>query len=223
MRPKINYPLLNFVVLGGCIGLLPLLTGCDSVTSGSKIESRVKEMPELFAQLPVEAQETIRWGYVKKGYNPAMVYMAFGEPDKTEVSEDKTRITWIYDDDTILSQEVSMRTGAAENGSAYHSSSGQSGFGGEAITMAQIDQNNGSRGAAGSGLTNDGTGKITAKALVIFERGKVKTVRRVESPPREKTFENHLNFFEVDSIIYMPEGDVRLGEATEVSEEKKDE
>ncbi len=196
MLTKIPSRRFSIAGLCGCVGLIAMLSGCDTVTTGAKIEARIQEMPELFAQLPKEAQKDIRWGYIKKGFNPAMVYMALGSPSKRESSEDKTKVTWTYYDDTVISQEVAMRSGAAENGTAYYTGGitkpGSTPFVlGQTPTSKQV-ADSGVRGPSGSGLDYFEVGDHAARVLVIFDQGRVMTVHRIEATPREETFEDKL-------------------------------
>jgi len=190
---KVTSRWLKIVLLSGSIGLLAMFAGCKTAMTGAKIEARIQEMPEVFAQLPKAAQKDIRWGYIKKGFTPPMVYMALGNPEKTEVSEDKTRITWTYYDDTVVSQEVAMRSAAAEAGSAYSAANfrtrGDSppAAPGEPKSSRQAFDERGMPGA--ESYTED---THAAKVLVIFDQGKVMAVHRIESTPRDERFEDAL-------------------------------
>ncbi len=227
MRPP-NISLgLKIAVIGCSVCCFVLLAGCETATTGAKIEARIQEMPEVFAQLPKAAQQAIRWGYVKKGFNPVMVYMALGQPAKTEVSKDKARVMWTYYDDTVVSQDVAMRTAAAENGTAYHTGgisvpgAGTTAVGAE-NTEQHVMERTGGRGAKGLGQSYYDMNEHTARVLVFYDHGKVTDVKRIESTPREKTFEDALRSFNNDTPV-IPEGDVQMGEASEVTENKKDE
>ncbi len=165
----------------GCIGLIALVSGCETATTGARIDARIQEMPEVFAALPKEAQKDIKWGYVKLGFTPAMVYMALGNPAKTVVSDDKTRITWTYYDDTVISNEVAMRSAAAEAGSAYSNANLSSP--GTAAPAAAGDPKSSTQafnesGMVGSeGYTEESHGD---EVMIIFDNGAVMAVHRIE-------------------------------------------
>ena len=71
---------------------LVLLAGCQSV------ESRIKEKPDLFANLDAATQDKIKQGIIEIGYTEDMVYLALDKPDqkRESVSENGKSTTWIY-------------------------------------------------------------------------------------------------------------------------------
>jgi len=60
-------------------GLLMLLLAAGCATPAS----RIRRNPDLFASFPAAAQELIRQGRIELGFNPDMVRMALGAPDRT--------------------------------------------------------------------------------------------------------------------------------------------
>ncbi len=220
MHMKPSSPLLIIGLSTIWIGLLILLSGCEFATTGAKIEARIQEMPEVFAEYPEDIQKTIRWGYVKKGYSKTMAYMALGKPNRVETSKNGARVTWIYYDETVVSQDVAMRSASAESGTAYHTAGvakpgARPVIPGEVLTARQIAEDSGTRGPDGTGQTYYDERDHSARVLVVFEHGRVTTVQRIESTPRDRTFEDTLRSFN-DEEKRLPEGDVRMGEATEV-------
>lgn len=71
---------------------LAVLAGCNSP------ESRIKDNPQLFAQLTPEQQNLIKQGKVAVGFTPDMVRLALGEPDSVRVRTDAkgSREIWHY-------------------------------------------------------------------------------------------------------------------------------
>lgn len=71
---------------------LLVLAGCQNV------ESRIKEKPDVFAQLDVATQDKIKQGIIDLGYTQDMVYLALGEPDQKREALSATgqTVTWIY-------------------------------------------------------------------------------------------------------------------------------
>lgn len=71
---------------------LGFITGCQSV------ESRIKEKPEVFAQVDKATQDKIKQGIIDIGYTEDMVYLALGAPDqkRESVRASGRSITWIY-------------------------------------------------------------------------------------------------------------------------------
>lgn len=72
--------------------LLVLLAGCSTPAS------RIRQNPEIFAQLNPADQELIRQGKVAVGFTAEMVRLALGEPDRltTRSSEARTSEVWHY-------------------------------------------------------------------------------------------------------------------------------
>lgn len=77
-----------FILAGAILGLV----GCQSV------ESRIKEKPEVFAQVDKETQEKIKQGIIDIGFSEDLVYLALGKPDQKRESVSATGNTsaWIY-------------------------------------------------------------------------------------------------------------------------------
>jgi hypothetical protein len=71
---------------------LAVITGCQTV------DSRIKEKPEVFAQVDKATQDKIRQGIIELGYSEDMVYLALGAPDqkRESVSAAGKSVTWIY-------------------------------------------------------------------------------------------------------------------------------
>ena len=93
----------SLTVLLVCIGL----SGC-AATNGGRIQARINEKPDAFAKLTKQQQKDIKWGYVKRGYTPDMVYFAFGKPDQIIASADKTSYVWVYLDRAAINQDAAM-------------------------------------------------------------------------------------------------------------------
>jgi len=74
------------------LGLFLLAAGCQSV------ESRIKEKPEVFANVDKATQDKIKQGIVDLGYTTDMVYLALGEPDqkRESVNAAKQTASWVY-------------------------------------------------------------------------------------------------------------------------------
>jgi len=71
---------------------LAFLTACQTV------DDRIKEKPEVFANVDTATQDKIKQGIIDIGYSEDMVYLALGKPDqKRESANAKGRtVTWIY-------------------------------------------------------------------------------------------------------------------------------
>ena len=71
---------------------LAVFAGCNSP------ESRIKDNPQLFAQLSLEQQNLIKQGKVAVGFTPDMVRLALGDPDRVRVRTDAkgSREVWNY-------------------------------------------------------------------------------------------------------------------------------
>jgi hypothetical protein len=82
---------LNLTTLLGAAALL-LTTGCQSV------DDRIKEKPDVFAQLDHPTQDKIKQGIIDLGYTEDMVYMALGKPDekRDKLNADGKVATWVY-------------------------------------------------------------------------------------------------------------------------------
>lgn len=79
------------------------VSGC--ATTGARIQARINERPEAFAKLSKQQQKDIRWGYVRQGYTPDMVYFAFGKPDEIIASADKGTYVWVFVDRSSVNEE----------------------------------------------------------------------------------------------------------------------
>jgi hypothetical protein len=84
MKPRI-------IALLGLAGSV-FLAGCQT------IDSRIKEKPEVFAQVDKATQDKIKQGVIDLGYSEDMVYLALGAPDqkRESVSPAGKATTWIY-------------------------------------------------------------------------------------------------------------------------------
>ncbi len=71
---------------------LAALTGCQTV------DSRIKEKPDVFAQLDPATKDKIKQGIIELGYTEDMVYLALGAPDlkRESISTAGRTETWIY-------------------------------------------------------------------------------------------------------------------------------
>ena len=71
---------------------LGFLTGCQTV------DSRIKEKPDVFAQLDPATKDKVKQGIIELGYSEDVVYLALGTPDQKRESVSATgkSITWIY-------------------------------------------------------------------------------------------------------------------------------
>jgi hypothetical protein len=69
-----------------------LLSGCSTPAS------RIRENPELFAQIPPAQQDLIRQGAVALGFTAEMVRLALGEPDRfaERTGSDSPSEVWSY-------------------------------------------------------------------------------------------------------------------------------
>jgi hypothetical protein len=91
----------SLTVLLVCIGL----SGC-AATNGGRIQARINEKSDAFAKLTKQQQKDIKWGYVRPGYTPEMVYFAFGKPDQIIASADKTSYVWVFVDRSSTNEEI---------------------------------------------------------------------------------------------------------------------
>lgn len=81
---------LSAVVLAS-VALL-LAAGCQSV------DTRIKEKPEVFAQVDKATQDKIKQGIIDIGYTPDMVYFALGAPNekRESITAAGRAEIWIY-------------------------------------------------------------------------------------------------------------------------------
>ncbi|HVS53715.1 MAG TPA: hypothetical protein VHD62_15270 [Opitutaceae bacterium] len=82
----------RFLVLLASSAALLFAAGCSTPAT------RIRENPELFAQLPPDQQEMIKHGQVGVGFTAEMVRLALGEPDhySTRVDADGVGEIWSY-------------------------------------------------------------------------------------------------------------------------------
>ena len=75
-----------------------LLAGLAFTAGCQTVETRIKEKPEVFAQIDKATQDKIKQGIIDLGYSEDMVYLALGAPDQKReaISAGGTSITWIY-------------------------------------------------------------------------------------------------------------------------------
>jgi hypothetical protein len=82
------------VVLGVALGFALLVTGCET----DALSARIQEKSAVYATLKPWQKKYVDTGVVAMGFTPDMVYMAIGNPTKTEIvgaPENKTE-TWTY-------------------------------------------------------------------------------------------------------------------------------
>ncbi len=86
---------MKFVVLVFC-GLLALAAGC--VTPQQVREKRISKEQPLFSTFPADVQEKIQKGQIDLGYNPDMVRLALGDPQRKYLRLNKTGTSsfWLY-------------------------------------------------------------------------------------------------------------------------------
>ena len=84
-----NRRLLTTFMLAASLGFL---TGCQTV------DDRIREKPEVFAQVDKVTQDKIKQGIIDLGYTEDMVYLALGAPDqkRESVTAAGRSVTWIY-------------------------------------------------------------------------------------------------------------------------------
>ncbi len=82
---------MNKVLICGVICLF--LTACATTP-----ERRIAKNPELFESFPEEVQSNVRAGIIEIGYDPDMVRIALGEPDRisTRQREGEQLEAWTY-------------------------------------------------------------------------------------------------------------------------------
>jgi hypothetical protein len=79
------------VILGVALGFALLVTGCK--TDG--LSARIQEKSAVYGTLKPWQKKYVDTGVVAMGFTPDMVYMAIGNPTKTEPAgapEDKTEV-----------------------------------------------------------------------------------------------------------------------------------
>jgi len=82
------------VILGVSLGFALLVTGCET----DNASARIQEKSAVYATLKPWQKKYVDTGVVAMGFTPDMVYMAIGNPTKTEVvgaPGDKTEV-WTY-------------------------------------------------------------------------------------------------------------------------------
>ena len=74
------------------ISVLAFLAGCQTV------DDRIKEKPQVFANVDKATQDKIKQGIIDLGYSEDMVYLALGSPDQKRESATAAgkTVTWIY-------------------------------------------------------------------------------------------------------------------------------
>jgi len=74
------------------IPLLLLLAACTSP------QKRIEKNPELFASFSPEVQESLKAGKIDLGFEPKMVEIALGKPDRTYTRKtaEGTETVWVY-------------------------------------------------------------------------------------------------------------------------------
>jgi hypothetical protein len=113
--PRLSVAAILFVGLAALVSLGGT-AGCAS--TGARIQARIDEKPDVFAKLTKQQQKDIKWGYVKRGYTPDMVYFAFGKPDQIIASSDKTSYVWVYLDRAAINQDAAMASALQQGTSA---------------------------------------------------------------------------------------------------------
>ncbi len=75
------------------LGAILILAGCSTV------ESRIKERPEAYNNLPEKQKELVLRGEVTEGMSTGAAYLAWGSPDTVVRGSDHGRSTeeWIYE------------------------------------------------------------------------------------------------------------------------------
>ena len=78
---------------------IPALLIIFALAGCSTVESRIKERPEVFNNLPEKQKTLVTQGEVTEGMRPDAVYLAWGRPDQViSGSERKQPIEeWIYE------------------------------------------------------------------------------------------------------------------------------
>lgn len=89
-----------------------LLAGVLLVAGCATPASRIKKNPELFALFPVEAQALIQQGRVAIGFEPAMVTMSLGDPNRvyTRETEAGRMEVWSYTAKQITTDQQRVNT-----------------------------------------------------------------------------------------------------------------
>jgi hypothetical protein len=86
---------------------LVAFAGC-AATNAARIKARINEKPAVFAKLTRQQQKDVKWGYIRKGFTPDMVYFALGKPDQIISSSDKNSFVWIYVDRKSINQDLAQ-------------------------------------------------------------------------------------------------------------------
>jgi len=84
-----NRRILTTFMLAASLGFLG---GCQTV------DDRIREKPEVFANVDAATQDKIKQGIIDLGYSEDMVYLALGAPDqkRESVNANGRTVTWIY-------------------------------------------------------------------------------------------------------------------------------
>ncbi|HMP89113.1 MAG TPA: hypothetical protein PJ991_02870 [Kiritimatiellia bacterium] len=103
------------------LALTLVVSGCASP------DSRIKQNPELFGSFPLEAQELIRKGQIDIGFEPEMVTMALGSPNRVYTRQTKggTIEVWSYTAKTTTTdrQRVNANIRYRDNTGRYRTTS----------------------------------------------------------------------------------------------------
>ena len=85
-----NRRLLTTFMLAASLGFS---TGCQTT-----VKDRIKEKPDVFANVDKATQDKIQQGIIDLGYSEDMVYLALGAPDQKRESASASgrTVTWIY-------------------------------------------------------------------------------------------------------------------------------
>ena len=76
------------------LALVALLAG--SACTVSTIASRKQELPAIYSAAAPSEQKMMSQGWIDRGFTPAMVYIALGNPDKIVNTRKGTDEFWIY-------------------------------------------------------------------------------------------------------------------------------
>src|ERR1019366_1300535 len=80
--PQLPTPMKKLpVVLGVALGFALLVTGCET----DALSARIQEKSAVYATLKPWQKKYVDTGVVAMGFTPDMVYMAIGNPTKTEI------------------------------------------------------------------------------------------------------------------------------------------
>jgi len=157
--------------------LFSLLSGC--ATTGARIQARIDEKPEVFAALTKQQQKDIKWGYIRPGFTPDMVYLACGSPVKVIESDEPGAFIWIYVDRATINQEVAMAA-AMQAGETAGSIPGFSSANANFPSHGFVPPSN-SGMSTEQAYTESGATTETNEAAVwvVFREGKVVNTRRI--------------------------------------------